>query len=120
MLLGQVEPTRIDLDAIQARLQRPDFAPVAASLREIGLASAVDLFATYAGRAIDLEPWLRDASINSDRDLRLQYLAGLGLNMNESDTVYAEILKYRRFPADVFTGSDALLAVLKSRISPSP
>jgi spermidine synthase len=64
--------------------------------------------------------WLRDASINSDRNLRLQYLAGLGLNMNESDAVYAEILKYRRFPADVFTGSDTLVGQLKSRISPSP
>jgi spermidine synthase len=120
VLLGQVEPTRIDLDAIEARLERPDFAPVAASLREIGLASAVDLFSTYAGRAIDLQAWLRDASINTDRDLRLQYLAGLGLNMNESDAVYAEILRYRRFPADVFTGSAARLATLKSRISASP
>ena len=55
VLLGQVEPTRIDLDEIEARLERSDFAPVAASLREIGLASAVDLFSTYAGRAIDLE-----------------------------------------------------------------
>ncbi|MEO8260151.1 MAG: fused MFS/spermidine synthase [Acidobacteriota bacterium] len=119
VLLGQVEPTRIDLDAIQARLDRPDFGRVAASLREIGLASAVDLFSTYAGRAIDLKPWLSDASINSDSNLRLQYLAGLGLNMNESDTVYAEILRYRRFPADVFTGSEARLAALKSRISPT-
>ena len=98
VLLGQVGPTRINLDEIEARLERSDFAPVAASLREIGLGSAVDLFSTYAGRAIDLKAWLRDASINRDRDLRLQYLAGLGLNMNESDAVYAEILKYRRFP----------------------
>jgi spermidine synthase len=120
VLLGQAGPTRIDLDEIDARLKRSDFAPVAASLREIGLASAVDLFSTYAGRAGDLKVWLRDASINSDRNLRLQYLAGLGLNMNESDAVYAEILKYRRFPADVFTGSDTLVALLKSRISPSP
>jgi spermidine synthase len=120
VLLGQVEPTRIDLDEIDARLKRSDFAPVSASLREIGLTSAVDLFSTYAGRAADLKEWLRDASINRDRDLRLQYLAGLGLNMNESDTVYAEILKYRRFPADVFTGSDTLVGQLKNRISPSP
>ena len=120
VLLGQVEPTRINLDAIDARLKRPDFAPVAASLREIGLPSAVDLFSTYAGRAGDLEPWLRDASINRDRDLRLQYLAGLGLNMNESDAVYAEILKYRRFPTDVFTGSDTLVARLKSRFPVPP
>ena len=37
VLLGQVEPTRIDLDEIEARLMRPEYAPVARSLREIGL-----------------------------------------------------------------------------------
>ena len=50
MLLGQVEPTTIDLDEIEARLKRPEYAPVAQSLREIGMYSAVDLFATYAGQ----------------------------------------------------------------------
>jgi spermidine synthase len=80
----------------------------------------VDLFATYAGRAIDLKPWTRDAAINLDRDLRLQYLAGLGLNMNESDAVYAEILAYRRYPADLFAGSDRDLAELRQRIEPRP
>ena len=62
VLLGQVEPTKIDVDAIQAKLQRPEYAPVAQSLREIGMNSAVDLFSTYAGRKPDLEPWLRDAT----------------------------------------------------------
>jgi spermidine synthase len=116
VLLGQADPSRIDLDAVEGRLQRPDYRAVAASLREIGIASAVDLFATYAGRAVDLTPWTRDASINLDSDLRLQYLAGLGLNMNESDAVYAEILKYRRFPADLFAGSDAAIGQLRERI----
>ena len=32
------------------RLKRPEYAPVAQSLREIGMYSAVDLFATYAGQ----------------------------------------------------------------------
>jgi spermidine synthase len=113
-------PLRIDLDAVEARLRHPDYAPVAASLRAVGVGSAVDLFATYAGRARDLKAWTRDSIINRDRDLRLQYLAGLGLNMNESDAVYAEILKYRRFPADLFSGSGAELADLRKRIEPSP
>ena len=50
VLLGQVEPTTIDLDEMEARLQRPEYAPVAQSLRDIGMFSAVDLFATYAGQ----------------------------------------------------------------------
>ncbi len=120
VLMGQTGTMRIDLDVVGARLRRADYAPVAASLREIGLVSAVDLFATYAGRAIDLKPWTRDAAINLDRDLRLQYLAGLGLNMNESDAVYAEILTYRRYPADLFAGSDRDLAELRQRIEPRP
>jgi spermidine synthase len=117
VLLGQAGPTRIDLDGVEARLQRPDFAPVVRSLKEIGLASVVDLFGTYAGRAADLSEWMKTASINRDADLRLQYLAGLGLNMNESDEVYAEILKYRRFPEELFTGSPRLMEPLRERIS---
>ena len=74
VLLGQVEPTKIDVDAIEAKLQRPEYAPMAQSLREIGMNSAVDLFSTYAGRKPDLAPWLQNAQINHDRNLRLQYL----------------------------------------------
>ncbi len=118
VLLGQVEPTRIDLDAMEDRLKQPAYATVAQSLREVGLTSAVDLFGTYAGRAADLKEWLRDASINRDSNLRLQYLAGLGLNMNESDTVYAEILKYRRFPEGLFTGSEPHMRAIRQLIAP--
>ena len=50
--------------------ERPEYAPMAKSLREIGMNSAVDLFSTYAGRKPDLEPWLRDATLNRDRNLR--------------------------------------------------
>src|SRR6185369_10810974 len=60
VLLGTVDPVKIDVDAIQAKLQRPEYAPVAQSLREIGMQSAVDLFATYAGRKPDLQEWLKD------------------------------------------------------------
>jgi spermidine synthase len=109
VLLGQVEPTRVDLDEMDQRLKRPEYAPVARSLAEIGFASAVDLFATYAGRARDLGPWLQDASINRDRNLRLQYLAGMGLNLYESGAIYADLLTYSRFPEDLFAGSAASL-----------
>jgi len=107
VLLGQVEPTRIDVDAIQAKLQRPEYEPLARSLREIGMTSAIDLFATYAGRKPDLQPWLRDAQINHDRNLRLQYLAGLGLNLYQADVIYADMLRYvTRVPEDLFVASE--------------
>ena len=116
VLLGQVEPIHIDVDQIQARLKQPAYAAVAGSLRDIGFYSAVDLFSSYAGRASDLREWLKDASINRDRNLRLQYLAGLGLNLYESGPIYSEILRYRRFPDGLFSGSPETLEALRSGI----
>ena len=118
VLLGQKGTTRIDVDAIQARLQRPEYAPMAKSLREIGMNSAVDLFSTYAGRKPDLEPWLRDATLNRDRNLRLQYLAGLGLNLYQADVIYADMLKHvTKLPEDLFIATDATKASLFAAIS---
>ena len=38
---------------------------------------AVELFASFAGQATRLGEWMRDAQINTDRNLRLQFLAGM-------------------------------------------
>jgi spermidine synthase len=116
VLLGQVDPIRIDVDALQARLERPAYAGVRASLATIGVQTAVDLLATFAGSGSDLGPWLRDATINRDRNLRLQYLAGLGLNLDENGPIYRELLQHARFPADVFTGSPATVEALMRTI----
>ena len=55
--------------------------------------SAVDLFSNYAGMKTDLAPWLADAAINRDRNLRLQYLAGMGFNLYQSEAIYADMLQ---------------------------
>jgi spermidine synthase len=112
VLLGQVEGTRIDVEAIDQRLHRPEYAQVALSLREIGFSSATDLFATYAGQKRDLTEWLKDAAINRDRNLRLQYLAGLGLNLYQSQSIYANMLAFRRYPDNVFVVPDVQKAAL--------
>jgi spermidine synthase len=101
VLMGQDEPLRINLDEMEKR-----FDSVADSFRDIGMNSAVDLLATYAGRKSDLTEWLKDAAINRDRNLRMQYLAGTGLNLDDSATIYSGMLAYRRFPADIFVGND--------------
>lgn len=108
VLMGQVEPMQIDLDLMETRLNSPEYIWVAQSLYEVGFASAVDLFATYAGRGPDLRGWLRDAAITRDRNLRLQYLAGLGLNLYQSEYIYADMLTHRRLPESLFTGSETL------------
>jgi len=117
VLLGQVDPTKIDVDAVQQRLQRPEYAPVVQSLREIGMNSAVDLFSTFAGTANDLAPWLKDASINRDRNLRLQFLAGLGFNLYQSDVIYSNMLAYAgRFPDNLFIASPGTMEALRQGI----
>jgi spermidine synthase len=113
VLLGQTGPLHIDVDQIERRLQTPDYMRVAQSLGEVGMQSAIDLFDTYAGRGSDLKEWLRGVPINRDRNLRMQYLAGMGLDADDSAAIYADILAYRRFPEDMFTGSEASVTALK-------
>ena len=117
VLLGQAEPTHINVDEMERQLGSPEFAVVAQSLREIGFNSAVDLLSTYGGRAAQLAPWLKDAEVNTDRNLRLQYLAGFGVNAYEQAAIYRGILAYRQYPEDLFDGSPERLAALRGAIS---
>jgi spermidine synthase len=116
VLLGQLERAPLDVDRVQARLADPANSAVARSLAEVGIQSAVDLFATYAGRSADLQGWLRGAAINTDRTLRLQYLAGRGLNLYESNAIFREMIRSSRYPHDLFVGNPETLTVLQERI----
>ena len=71
------------------------------------------LLATYAGQESDLQPWLAGAEINRDGNLRLQYMAGLALNTSMEATIYSQILSYRRFPMNLFQGSEDKLQALR-------
>ncbi len=112
VLQGQVEPSRINIDEIEALLRRPEFAGITRSLGEIGFNSGVDLLATYAGQASDLKSYLSDAAINRDWNLRLQYLAGLGVNLSQAQAIYSGMLAYRRPPDNIFVGSSESKAAL--------
>jgi spermidine synthase len=57
------------------------------------------------GQRSDLGKWTAGAPINRDRDLRLQYLAGWGINSQMADTLYREMLSYRQTPANIFVGA---------------
>ena len=116
VLLGQAEPLRIDLDQMEQRVDYRGDSQMAQSLAEVGFNSPVDLFATYAGRARDLKQWLRGAAINRDRNLRMQYLAGLGLNLDDSAAIYAGMLAYRRFPDDLFFSAEGRVDSLRLAI----
>jgi spermidine synthase len=105
VLLGQKEAEPIHVDEICDRLKQPEYADVLQSLREMGCQSAIGLLATYGGWAPDLTEWLENAELNRDGNLRLQYLAGMGLNALEEEFIYSELLQYRRFPKELFAGS---------------
>jgi spermidine synthase len=107
VLLGRLADVKINVDEVQDRLSSPGYETVRDSLRQVGFRSAFALLSTYAGRAEDLRPWVQEAPINRDRDLRLSYLAGLGLNHYQQQGIYSEILQYRRFPENLFTGRPA-------------
>jgi spermidine synthase len=119
VLFGQLEAGKINVDTVQARLDDPANAAVAQSLREIGIFSAVDLFGTYAGRQSDMKNWLSDAIINTDRNLKLQYLAGLGLNLYQSDAIYKAMIREVKYPDELFEGSEETLRALRAKVQAS-
>lgn len=120
VLLGQAQPTRIDIGALAARLGSPRYAAVAASLDEVGFSSPIALFSTYAGDAATVGPWIKDAAINRDRNLRLQYLAAVGLNAYRSEAIYNQLAANRRFPDSLFVADDAWKARLRAALPVSP
>jgi len=128
VLFGQVEPTRIDLENLQVKLNSPDYAQVRESLLEVGFGAdtagikwepnmwgdpAISLLSTYAGRAADMKEWMENAQINTDRNLRLQYLAGMSLNSHMETEILNGILKDYKFPEDIFSGSSEHIEELK-------
>lgn len=130
----------INLDEWVERLSRPDHAEIVHSLREVGFGRQADSFdeapydpegvvvgmlSTYAGHAAALQEWSADAKINTDRNLRLQYLAGMAFNRQEADIILHEILKWYKFPDDapendpdktLFVGDRQRLNRLRSRL----
>jgi spermidine synthase len=131
VLLGRVEPTTINIDKLQETLDNPAYAPVKESLTEVGFGAntarlqletnrwgdpAVALLATYAGRAGDLGEWMKNAQINTDRNMRLQYLAGMAVNKELSKEIFDGILNYYKFPDDVITGSPHTIEIMKQAL----
>jgi spermidine synthase len=104
VLMGRADPGPIDVDEVVRRLAREDHAEVLESLADVGFNSAIDLLASYGGRASDLESWLEDSVINRDRNLRLQYLAGMGLNSADCDQIVIDLNDMRKFSEDLFVG----------------
>jgi spermidine synthase len=61
-------------------------------------------------------PWTADASINRDRNLRLQYLAGMSLNTYRADPIYINMTAHSKFPEGLFMGSAETIEALRRAI----
>jgi spermidine synthase len=134
VLFAQASPAeKINLDRMQEWLDR--HPKVLASVKDVGFGvrpanpgasaadapppspdAAVDLLATYAGRAADMTAWTKGAQINTDRNMRLQYLAGMAVNNNQSAAIFDGILTHYRFPADLIEGSPVRMASLRQEL----
>jgi spermidine synthase len=129
VLLGGVQPSRFDLEALNQMLEESSYLPVKQSLLDVGFGTGndnfssldrnvtIDLFATYAAKASDLQKWTADAQINRDKNLRLQYLAGMWFNSYVSTSILQSILQNYRFPDEVFVGSNAYVEMMKQTMA---
>jgi spermidine synthase len=114
VMFAQAQPEPINLDDAAARFDGT--ARIAKSLQDIGFTSAIDLFSSYAGQADDLAGWLDGATVSTDRNLRLQYLAGLGLNTSVQDDMIFALLRRRRSPEGLFVGSPETLGAFSDAL----
>ena len=114
VLVGRLDDAPIDVDAWQAKLWKPEYRAVQWSLDHVGLGSAFEVLGKYMGRGPELAEWLKGAEINRDRNLRLQYLAGMGYNEFRGTEIRGAILEHRTFPTDLFKGEPASLGLLRA------
>ena len=119
VMFGEADPGPIDADAAVERLGRDGNARAAQSLRDLGFVSAIDLLSSYAGSAPDLAAWFQGAAINTDRSLRLQYLAGMSVNVYAQEQITSALLNARKIPPGLFAGSPETLAKLREGIESS-
>jgi spermidine synthase len=118
VLMGRADDTPIDVERLGARLGSASYADVASSMRQVGFASALDLLGTFAGQASDMTAWLPNAVINSDRNLRLQYLAGARLNDNRAREILRGLITPAvPFPERLFAGTPPQLEALRQRLA---
>ncbi len=120
VLLGHDGPTTIDIRAMEQRFQQAGYRAVGSSLIESGFETPIDLFSTYAGSGPQLRDWLQGAEINTDKNLRLQYLAGVGLNNYTAADIFSEIAKFRTFPETLFNADDGWKSTLRQAMGVSP
>ncbi len=113
VMLAQDNTHPIDMDAIETLLAREDHARVAQSLNDVQMGSMIALLRCYSGRNQDMTPWLADAVVNTDRNLRLQYLAGWALNTKRATEIRDSFRPFAKFPEDLLIGKAMSVTAIK-------
>jgi spermidine synthase len=116
VLYGQDEPTMIDIEKLDRKFLSDDYKMVRRSLADAEFYNPEDLLSTYAGRAGDLKGWMSGAQINTDRNLRLSYLAGSSAEYYAATEIFSGICKYYKFPDSLFSDSGQKLDSLDLKI----
>jgi spermidine synthase len=116
MLAGK-DALTININRIQMELADSTYRQVVESLVEVGFTSSAQLFSTYATQASDLVSWTADAEINRDRNLRLQYLAGTGLNYYRGEEIFTAMIAGRHFPTSLFIADPLWIQGLRSSLN---
>jgi len=115
VMIAQDGPMRIDVDQIASKIEQNP--KLARSLADVDFGYLVTLLASYFGRGPDLADWLKDAQINRERSLRLQYLAGAAVESYQQQEIYRTMATYRRYPTDILIASSAIEAQVRARYS---
>ena len=93
VVMGTKEATDVGREDMARRaIENP---AVIESLAAVGMPRVESLLRTYSGNGPELCEWLEGAQTNTDRNLRLQYLAGLSLDRYEESEIYWHIMRGR-------------------------
>jgi spermidine synthase len=74
-------------------------------------------FFHFCSQASGLRGWIQNAQINRDRNLRLQYLAGMNINSYIGTKIMQNILSCYTFPQNAFEGSPQLLRIFRAALA---
>ncbi len=99
--MSSTQPMSIDAQQIREKLAEND--QLRRSLAEVDVRSALDVLKSFAGQRQHVADWLEDYEPNLDRNLRLEYLAGLSLDSRNEYDIYAAMTAGVDFPENVFT-----------------
>ena len=91
---------RIDVNRMAARIE--ENPTLVQSLTDVDLGYLITILAAYVSRGPDLATWLEGAQINRESSLRLQYLAGLAIEVYRGQEIYRSIARHHRYPDDIF------------------